>query len=35
MFRAIRDDVLITTAGRQSPFIYGHVSTAYSLAPKR
>ena len=35
MFRAIRDDVLVTTAGRQSPFVYGHISAAYSIAPKR
>src|SRR5262245_14331173 len=35
MFRAVRDDVLLSTSGRQSPFIYGHVSTTtYSLAPK-
>jgi uncharacterized caspase-like protein len=36
MFRAIRDDVLTATAGRQSPFVYGQVSAkTYSLAPKR
>jgi uncharacterized caspase-like protein len=36
MFRAVRDDVLVTTAYRQSPFIYGHFSAkTYSLVPKR
>ena len=36
MFRAIRDDVLATTAGRQSPFVYGQISAkTYSLSPKR
>ena len=36
MFRQVLDDVLAATDRRQSPFIYGHFTSAeYSLVPKR